>query len=372
MADLNLTPTWDAGVYRIETTDPVMGGENGISNKGAKNLGNRTEWLKQQLNINANRILGAGSIMKQAIVTAKHDADGRPAYASYVSGTFPNQFTLHASAEEPFVVSFSAGYDANGPAVYFGIFTEDQNMSIGNNDPQNVYVEYNVSTGVMTTGTSPQETVYASYFEPSTPSLNQYWYNMRNEKMYVYNGLNEWQHVIRVIICSITAQGGGEATYPKNIGIGTKDLYGKNVIPAGTVTAFAGVAARVPPGWLLCNGSAVSRSVYRDLYEAILGNYGNGDGTTTFNIPDLRGEFIRGLDNGRGIDTGRIIGSAQAGSIQSHSHSSDGSGFIVSDSAGSSSLGTGGSAVKVSAFTGLYGGSETRPRNIAMNYIIKF
>ncbi|HCA7333183.1 TPA: tail fiber protein [Klebsiella pneumoniae] len=66
-----------------------------------------------------------------------------------------------------------------------------------------------------------------------------------------------------------------------------------------------------PSGWLKANGEAVSRTIYAALFEAIGTTFGIGDGSTTFNLPDLRGEFIRGWDDGRGIDSGRGFGSAQ-------------------------------------------------------------
>ena len=104
-----------------------------------------------------------------------------------------------------------------------------------------------------------------------------------------------------------------------------------NAIPAdGTITASklaAGVAisagtiaylgmSTAPTGWLKANGAAISRSTYADLFAAIGTTYGSGDGSTTFNIPDLRGEFQRGWDDGRGVDGGRGLGSYQADAAQ--------------------------------------------------------
>ena len=83
--------------------------------------------------------------------------------------------------------------------------------------------------------------------------------------------------------------------------------------PAGTVDYFANASA--PIGYLECNGQAVSRSQYPELFTAIGILYGPGNGTTTFNVPELRGEFIRGIDNTRGVDPGRIVGSPQTGSL---------------------------------------------------------
>lgn len=77
--------------------------------------------------------------------------------------------------------------------------------------------------------------------------------------------------------------------------------------PVGEVTAFAGSSA--PSGWLLCYGQAVSRTTYAALFAVIGTTYGTGDGSTTFNIPDLRGRTVAGIDNMGGSDSGRLSGS---------------------------------------------------------------
>lgn len=64
---------------------------------------------------------------------------------------------------------------------------------------------------------------------------------------------------------------------------------------AGFVAPFAGAA--LPDGWLACDGSAVSRSQYPELYAAIGTAYGAGDGSTTFNVPELRARFVLGVDD---------------------------------------------------------------------------
>lgn len=137
-------------------------------------------------------------------------------------------------------------------------------------------------------------------------------------------------------------------------------------IPSGAVSAFAMDSA--PTGWLKANGSAVSRTTYADLFTAIGTLYGVGDGSTTFNIPDLRGEFIRGWDDSRGIDSGRVFGSAQSDSVIAHSHSYStygvaGGGLYNTGSFGAQSPQTSGQTPA--------GGTETRPRNIALLYCIK-
>ncbi|MCD4498544.1 tail fiber protein [Chromobacterium vaccinii] len=77
----------------------------------------------------------------------------------------------------------------------------------------------------------------------------------------------------------------------------------------GQVAFFAMSAP--PLGWLKANGAAVSRKDYPSLFAALGTYYGAGDGSTTFNLPDLRGEFVRGWDDGRGVDGGRGFGTKQ-------------------------------------------------------------
>ena len=136
----------------------------------------------------------------------------------------------------------------------------------------------------------------------------------------------------------------------------------------GAVQFFASTSA--PSGWLKANGAAVSRTTYAALFSAIGVTFGAGDGTTTFNLPDLRGEFLRGYDDGRGVDSGRSFGTLQGGAIQSHNHTVEqfnlsraawdpnGLPFFFQDA--------------VPRYTGNTGGSETRPRNVALLACIKY
>lgn len=76
----------------------------------------------------------------------------------------------------------------------------------------------------------------------------------------------------------------------------------------------------IPTGWLKCNGAAVSRTAYATLFAAIGTTYGAGNGSSTFSLPDDRGNFSRAWDDGRGIDAGRAFGSEQAAAFQAHNH----------------------------------------------------
>ena len=86
----------------------------------------------------------------------------------------------------------------------------------------------------------------------------------------------------------------------------------------GQVSVFARETA--PAGWLKANGAPVSRVTYAALFAAIGTRFGAGNGVDTFNIPDLRGEFIRGWDDGRGLDPGRELGGVQGGQNALHTH----------------------------------------------------
>ncbi|MFT3933564.1 MAG: phage tail protein [Chitinophagaceae bacterium] len=77
-----------------------------------------------------------------------------------------------------------------------------------------------------------------------------------------------------------------------------------NTIPSGTIVSFAGSTA--PSGWALCDGSAISRTTNSSLFSAISTTYGSGDGSTTFNIPDLRGRSVFGKDDMGGTAASRL------------------------------------------------------------------
>jgi len=89
-------------------------------------------------------------------------------------------------------------------------------------------------------------------------------------------------------------------------------------VPAGSVIWYGKSIA--PSGFLECNGAAISRTTYSNLFSVIGTTFGTGDGSTTFNLPDLRGEFIRGWDHSRGIDLGRTFGVLQLDAFQGHFH----------------------------------------------------
>ncbi len=139
----------------------------------------------------------------------------------------------------------------------------------------------------------------------------------------------------------------------------------------GVITAFA--MPTPPEGWLVCDGSAVSRTDYADLYAAIGTVWGHGDQIATFNLPDLRGEFVRGFDAGRGVDADRVFASYQDDETKAHSHSNNGQTGVINTYGDTHPyrLALAGSGTFAAGETGEFGGVETRPRNVAMTYAIK-
>lgn len=158
-------------------------------------------------------------------------------------------------------------------------------------------------------------------------------------------------------------------------------------VPTGSVFYLAAVT--LPSGYLVCSGAAVSRTTFAALFAAISTTYGAGDGSTTFNLPDLRGVFIRGLDVGRGLDPSRDLGTFQNDQVQYHKHNSawgeagegpfgrsntlgrvgsnstdhDNYWWWTNDGRNSDSDGTVNPVGTV--------GDETRPVNVALNAVIK-
>lgn len=150
-----------------------------------------------------------------------------------------------------------------------------------------------------------------------------------------------------------------------------KGLADTGVGPAGEIKIFA--MDTPPDGYLKCNGALVSRTTYANLFAAIGEIYGAGDGSSTFALPDWRGEGIRGWDDGRGVDPGRAIGSWQADQFKSHDHLMTNNWYSGSSpndrDSWSRTERTGNQANK---FTGSAGGTETRMRNIAALICIKY
>ena len=154
-------------------------------------------------------------------------------------------------------------------------------------------------------------------------------------------------------------------------------LYADN--PIGSILSFGGAVA--PNGWFICQGQALSRIEYKDLFDVIGTSFGEGDGSTTFNIPDLRGEFLRGAgtNSHSGEGSGGSVGQHQAATnIGTHySTNPGGINFYAPNYDYSNQDAFGQSSQGVINLNGSYVAGTTnvsikaRPTNTSVNYIIK-
>ena len=172
--------------------------------------------------------------------------------------------------------------------------------------------------------------------------------------------------------------------------------------PAGMVSPFAGPVENIPAGWLLCDGSEISRTEYANLYDVIGVCWGVGDGSTTFNLPDLRGLFLRGVSGNSGNDedaesrivlndnggnTGNNVGSYQGDAIRNitgtfdatdftddaHPPVAAGAFYTYQSAFRDAKNGTNhGHALGFDASRVVPTGSDNRPKNAYVNYIIKY
>lgn len=180
--------------------------------------------------------------------------------------------------------------------------------------------------------------------------------------------------------------------------------YNAIAIPAGVIVPFGGQAEDIPFGWLLCDGSEVSRTDYPNLYAAVGVCWGTGNGSTTFNLPDLRGMFLRGVSgdsgndedaesrivlNDNGGNTGNQVGSYQGDAIRNITgtmspvrgnqfnpsvHTTDGvfESTDTSTNGGRNTETRAASTVTFDASRMVPVGNDNRPKNVYVNYIIKY
>lgn len=155
---------------------------------------------------------------------------------------------------------------------------------------------------------------------------------------------------------------------------------GDGIVPVGSIMPFGGTVE--PSGWVFCDGRVVSRTgTYSNLFSIIGTAWGVGDGISTFYIPDLRGNFLRGVDtvgatdpdrasrtNRSGQVVGPVVGSLQADAFKSHTHTYQISNPNAGAGGGAGQAGT----PLVTQNAGVAGGNETRPKNAYVNYIIKY
>lgn len=267
MSNLPETSQWDTGIYQIATTDPVLGGVDGIANKAARQLANRTLWLKEQLDLYSLRGYSNARQYRAGDIIFVADDDNTPHVGNFYEAYHPDG---------------CLGKDPRDPV----------------NRPDG--------------------------WTNTDPSAPYYWIK-----------LGKWLDLPT---------------------IGT---------PIGLFTTT------VSQGYLKLNGTTVNATKFWRLAQTYPDLVTGGN----INLPDLRAEFIRGLDDGRGVDTGRVVGSAQGGLIESHRHTATGWGRNVFDSTGGHlwhGMDTPTAGTSSLLYTDHFGGNETRPRNIALLYVTRF
>lgn len=317
MANLKETAFWEEGIYQFETTDPVLGGENGIDNKPTRQLANRTVWLKQELE-------AAQQAQRNRQITAG---------AGLIGG---------------------------------GILSADRSIALVT--PSTLSGSTSNWAGNETVGHTHELAAATATLAGVVKLINTLGSTATDAALSAAQGkaLNDAITQLNALLTGYTAN---------------------SFCPSGMVMTFAGDFA--PAGWLKANGAAVSRTAYAKLFAAIGTRFGAGDGYSTFNLPDLRGEFARFWDDGRGIDIGRALGSFQSDAVQKWEavftyqraqvhgvekregafmlESEHDRGTALEGSSWATSHAHIGPAVNNAARTA----SETRPRNIALLACIK-
>jgi len=267
----------------------------------------------------------------------------------------PNQLIVEGVLEEtvgPFYIREVGIFDSNGNLFAIGKFPETFKPNLPTGSGKRLYIRM-----ILGFSESPNINLIINNDIALDPNFGTDVNNSLSERLIKTNNLSDVDNI---------------KTTRNNLEL---DMVGA-VLPFATLTP--------PNGWIHCNGAEISRNSYSDLFSVIGENFGNGDGSSSFNLPDLRGEFIRGLDSGRGIDNARSLGSNQGqdwksfnmwnnyGATHSYTHNPVYMQKHTSNPGNIFAL-FGGHWASPSGRIGLYwDNSEIRPRNIALLMCIKY
>ncbi|MFQ1711897.1 phage tail protein [Aeromonas veronii] len=359
MANVTETPSYDAGIYQIETTDPVLGGPNGIANAQAKGLANRTAFLKQQIDqLNSGQLTPAWIASQDYVQEQLQKLDAKQ--------------SVRAATTANITISGVQTIDGVALAVGERVLVKDQTTAAQNG----IYL---VAAQSWTRAADADNGAKLSSgsriaVEEGATNAGSVWYLSTTGTINVGSTalafVNEHRAASSsqpgvVILASVADAIAGtdeqKAVTPKGALEAAFSAY-----PVGAPIPWP--TAVPPAGFLAMTGQSFSAATYPKLAQAY----------PSLSLPDMRSEFIRGLDDGRGVDPSRAILSSQSHAIQSHTHSWLHRSFSAigtsSSPAGSESRGPGYSGSDLggsSLITGSSGGSETRPRNIAFYYIVR-
>lgn len=280
-------------IYQLETTDPVIGGAPtynggdlataGYANAAAKRLANRTKYLLDGI-ANATLIANGAypSTKRNAVLSGAWDgATKLPAFCRLKPTT-----TTIIQLQSGTVLSFATGFDATSGRAIDYIVKLTANVEItptySSGAVRYIVATRNSGTGAVTISALTIKPI-VSYIEPDPVANNLIWFNLSDGVTYKSDGTN-WTAGQYCLIGELkfTTSGSG-FTYVK--------AYDANPRDIGTIRPVARLTNLLAYGnddfYLTCDGTAVSRTTYAELFQRIGTTYGAGDGTTTFNLPDF-------------------------------------------------------------------------------------
>ena len=368
MGNLNETEKWEENIYQLETSDPVLGGADGISNRAPRQLANRTKWLKKKTEEAAQSL--AEHVRSRNHPDATLTAKG---FTQLSSATNSTSETLAATPK-----AVKAAYDlAAGKAP------------VSHTHP------WSQITGVPAASLTAKGTVQlssdinsTSEILAATPKAVKAAYDLANGKQpadatltalaglaTAADRLPYFTGADRAALTTLTAIGraiiamGSIKEVLNYLGLGEG-----SALPVGVPVPWP--SATPPTGWLKCSGAVFSSEKYPKLAKAY----------PTNKLPDLRGEFIRGWDDGRGVDAGRQLLSSQGDAIRNIEGFADGGIGMSFDAIRGAFYDAGTRSARMPNNTTDIGktddlvfdasrvvptANENRPRNIAFNYIVR-
>lgn len=340
MANLPESATWEAGVYQLETTDPVVGGVSGVSNTQAKQLANRTTYLKQEQDAIKN---GSADIDVQT--KALGNDTTKPASTAFVK---LNGFRFSEVKDVGTSGTTLAAHDVNKVMKI--------NVAGWTELPVTLAVEGLTCAFI-------NNNVGAHELRPQGAETIRDNRGNALDELVLHKG--EW--------VLLTRDGGNWRIFSAS----------DSIFQTGEI--IQGFAE--PQGSLLMDGSLVSRSDYPRLWAWVQanlstltdaawnsgvsfhGSFSTGDGSTTFRLPNLTGAFLRGADSAGHLDPdNRSAGSYQGDELKAHTHDYQEATATVQAGDAIQDVWQGNTTQQ----TGSTGGSETRPKNFAVGFYIKF
>ena len=328
MANLTETNTWESGVYQLEKTDPVVAGLDGIANRQAQQLANRTNYLKTE---------------QDKLKTATEAASTAKSGTTQLSSSVTDENEMKAATTKAVKIAMDRANEAHTLAT--GKAPLDSPALTG--EPTAPTAAQTVNNTQIAT-TAFVKTAIAELVGGAPAQLD----TLKE----IATALGDNANLNTTLLAEIGKKANATDVATKDHLIGIPLPYPK---------------AQVPTGFLAMNGQAISQITYPKLF-ALYGAH----------LPDLRGEFIRGWDNGRGIDSGRGILSAQGDAIRNitgfgqyftaeGSNSGGGALAISTQMSSGRAAGAGGVGLKLDfdASRVVPTASENRPRNVAFQYI---